>query len=152
MEGSIVHPKEETLLSFFFWQILSIVVIVIVAFQLVKRLRKNKYQVVEEVLEQTPFKALEVSVTPPPVNEKKFFTREEVAKHNKKTDCWIVVKNEVFDVTKYIPLHTGGLAILNNAGGDSTTGFFGDQHPETAQDILRKYYIGDLVPETKKTV
>ncbi|RLM61411.1 hypothetical protein C2845_PM14G10390 [Panicum miliaceum] len=31
----------------------------------------------------------------------------------------------VYDVTPYVEEHPGGDAILNNAGGDSTEGFFG---------------------------
>jgi hypothetical protein len=33
--------------------------------------------------------------------------------------------NQVYDVTPYVEEHPGGDAILNNAGGDSTEGFFG---------------------------
>ena len=32
---------------------------------------------------------------------------------------------QVYDVTAYVEEHPGGDAILNNAGGDSTEGFFG---------------------------
>uniref|UniRef100_A0A0E0QIF8 Cytochrome b5 heme-binding domain-containing protein n=2 Tax=Oryza TaxID=4527 RepID=A0A0E0QIF8_ORYRU len=34
-------------------------------------------------------------------------------------------KSVVYDVTSYVEEHPGGDAILNNAGGDSTEGFFG---------------------------
>ena len=32
----------------------------------------------------------------------KTYTREEVSMHNKETDCWMVYKNKVFDVTDFI--------------------------------------------------
>jgi cytochrome b involved in lipid metabolism len=32
---------------------------------------------------------------------------------------------QVYDVTPFVEEHPGGDAILNNAGGDSTVGFFG---------------------------
>ena len=32
---------------------------------------------------------------------------------------------QVYDVTAYVEEHPGGDDILNNAGGDSTEGFFG---------------------------
>jgi cytochrome b involved in lipid metabolism len=30
------------------------------------------------------------------------FTKEEVAKHNTKSSCWIIVDGSVYDVTEYI--------------------------------------------------
>jgi cytochrome b involved in lipid metabolism len=32
---------------------------------------------------------------------------------------------QVYDVTSYVEEHPGGEAIMNNAGADSTEGFFG---------------------------
>ncbi|AQK52190.1 hypothetical protein ZEAMMB73_Zm00001d050248 [Zea mays] len=55
------------------------------------------------------------------------FTKEEISKHNTRKDCWIVIKDKVYDVTPYVEEHPGGDAILNNAGGDSTEGFFGQK-------------------------
>ena len=50
-----------------------------------------------------------------------YYTREEVAKHNKLNDCWVIVNNKVYDVTSFISLHPGGCeAILKNAGTDQT--------------------------------
>jgi cytochrome b involved in lipid metabolism len=53
------------------------------------------------------------------------FTEAEVSTHNKRSDLWIILKNKVYDVTPFVEEHPGGDAILNNAGGDSTVGFFG---------------------------
>ncbi|URE33219.1 Cyt-b5 [Musa troglodytarum] len=53
------------------------------------------------------------------------YTKEEVSLHNTRTDCWIIVKDKVYNVTPYVEEHPGGDAILNNAGGDSTEGFYG---------------------------
>uniref|UniRef100_A0A7S0QX03 Cytochrome b5 heme-binding domain-containing protein n=1 Tax=Pyramimonas obovata TaxID=1411642 RepID=A0A7S0QX03_9CHLO len=81
--------------------------------------------------------------------EKKTFTREDVAKHNTREDCWIILKDKVYDITSYVDDHPGADAILNNAGGDSTEGFHGPQHPERVFHMIDDYLIGDLV-ETKK--
>lgn len=41
----------------------------------------------------------------------------EVAKHTKKTDCWIVLDSHVYDVTNFLSEHPGGAPIiLKNAG------------------------------------
>jgi len=54
----------------------------------------------------------------------KSFTAEEVAKHNKKDDVWVIIDDEVLDVTKFLPDHPGGeKAILLYAGRDATEEF-----------------------------
>ncbi|KAH7429768.1 hypothetical protein KP509_09G065200 [Ceratopteris richardii] len=73
-----------------------------------------------------------------------FFTLSEVSKHNQATDCWIIIKNKVYDVTSYVEEHPGGYAILNHAGGDSTEGFYGPQHASRVFDMVEEFYIGDL--------
>ena len=48
-------------------------------------------------------------------------TLEEVAKHNKKEDAWVIVNGEAIDVTKWIPIHPGGeQAIMAYVGKDAT--------------------------------
>ena len=71
-------------------------------------------------------------------------TVTDVAGHNSRDSCWIVLKGKVYDVTAYVEEHPGGDAILRNAGGDSTTGFYGPQHPPRVFDMIGDYYIGDL--------
>jgi cytochrome-b5 reductase len=47
-------------------------------------------------------------------------TAEEVALHNKKTDCWIVIHGKVYDVTKFAPEHPGGSSSITDHAGKST--------------------------------
>lgn len=68
----------------------------------------------------------------------------EVAKHNTADDCWIIVDGKVYDVTDYVYDHPGGDSILNSAGGDSSVGVHGPQHPPSMWDVLKLYYIGEL--------
>lgn len=65
-----------------------------------------------------------------PQSAKKFevpdkeFSMEEVAKHNKKEDLWVVVKGVVMDVTNWLDEHPGGpQAIMNFMGRDATEEF-----------------------------
>jgi predicted heme/steroid binding protein len=52
------------------------------------------------------------------------YTTEEVAKHNKKGDIWVIVNGEVLDVTNFLPDHPGGeKAIMLYAGRDATEEF-----------------------------
>merc|ERR1712051_565876 len=63
-------------------------------------------------------------------------TLEEVAKHNTKADCWVVVNGEVLNVTNFLSDHPGGeLAILTFAGKDATEEF-NMIHPP---DVIPKY-------------
>ncbi|KAM0938433.1 putative cytochrome b5-like heme/steroid binding domain, cytochrome b5, heme-binding protein [Dioscorea sansibarensis] len=74
----------------------------------------------------------------------KMLTKEEVSLHNTRNDCWIIVKDKVYDVTPYVEEHPGGDAILKHAGGDSTEGFYGPQHASRVFDMVDEFYIGDL--------
>jgi cytochrome b involved in lipid metabolism len=73
------------------------------------------------------------------------YSLEEVSKHNHEKDCWIIVDGKVYDVTEYIFQHPGGDSIMNNAGKDSSVGFHGPQHPESAKDFLTFYEIGEVI-------
>ncbi|KAI0137577.1 Flavocytochrome c [Hypoxylon sp. NC0597] len=65
-----------------------------------------------------------------PQSAKKFeipdkeISMEEVAKHNKKDDLWVVVKGVVMDLTNWLDEHPGGpQAIMNFMGRDATEEF-----------------------------
>ncbi|KAF7315250.1 Fumarate reductase [Mycena indigotica] len=82
-----------------------------------------------------------------PKSGSKEFTAEEVAKHNKKDDIWVIVDGEVLDVTNFLPDHPGGeKAILLYAGRDATEEFLmlhekkviGRYAPEAVIGKLRK--------------
>ena len=72
------------------------------------------------------------------------YTLEEVAKHNTKSDAWIVIHNKVADITNWIPLHPGGDIIMKGVGKDATKLFDSIGHDEYATKMLKKYQIGIL--------
>ncbi|CAI9263044.1 unnamed protein product [Lactuca saligna] len=74
----------------------------------------------------------------------KSYNKAAVSLHNKRTDCWIIIKEKVYDVTPYVEEHPGGDAILAHAGDDSTEGFFGPQHATRVFDMIEDFYIGEL--------
>jgi len=78
--------------------------------------------------------------------EEKFYTMEEVAKHNSRESCWTVIRGEVYDLTQWIDKHPGGAdKILALCGKDGTQAFEkkhgGQEKPEKA---LEQFEIGKL--------
>merc|ERR1719230_948932 len=72
------------------------------------------------------------------------YTLEEVAKHNTKASCWVVLDGKVLDVTKFLTEHPGGeLAILTFAGKDATEEF-NMIHPP---DVVGKYAPDAVIGE-----
>jgi len=81
-------------------------------------------------------------------NSLQTFDIETVSKHNTEDDAWIVVKGDIFDVTKFISFHPGGKnIIINNLGTDLTEAFGSKEvheHSEKAYRMLENYKIGIL--------
>lgn len=77
---------------------------------------------------------------------RKGITMAEVAKHDKRDDCWVCIDGKAYDVTSYVDRHPGGwLPIVNMAGKDCSDAF-ANYHPANVYKILLpSYYIGDIV-------
>jgi len=85
----------------------------------------------------------------------KLFSLKEVEEHNSsnKTEksVWLVIHDQVFDVTKFLDEHPGGEEILlEHAGQDSTEAFEDVGHSTDAREMLKEYLIGDLIEEDRK--
>ena len=52
---------------------------------------------------------------------KTIYTWEEVRKHNKRDDCWIVVNDNVYNMTNFKYKHPGGSKIIDFYGGQDAT-------------------------------
>ncbi|XP_037084697.1 cytochrome b5-like [Pollicipes pollicipes] len=73
------------------------------------------------------------------------FTLDQVAEHCWRDDCWVVLYDRVYDVTRFLGLHPGGADILlENAGRDATSAFHGVGHSPAAADAMRPYQVGLL--------
>jgi len=73
------------------------------------------------------------------------YTAEEVAKHNKKDDCWVIIDGQVLDVTNFMPDHPGGeKAILLYAGRDATEEFNMLHDPKVIPRYAPEAVIGTL--------
>src|SRR5437764_232739 len=78
-------------------------------------------------------------------------TRAEVARHNSRDDCWIIVSGKVYDITEWAPHHPGGAGIARMYAGKEATAEFGDYHSAEAVAHMAHFCIGDLV-EAPSTV
>lgn len=68
----------------------------------------------------------------------------EVAKHNIKADCYLIINNKVYSVSSFIDSHPGGRDKIIPNCGKEMTGIFTKIHSNFAWDLLKKYYIGNL--------
>ena len=72
-------------------------------------------------------------------------TEEELKKHNKRDDCWVVFQGIVYDVTTYLDMHPGGtICIMDNAGGDCTADWL-ERHKWISPSLIEKVKIGKYV-------
>ncbi len=54
----------------------------------------------------------------------------EVAKHNSRESCWVVISGKAYDVTEFLDEHPGGANIILQYGGKDATEEYNPVHPE----------------------
>ena len=79
------------------------------------------------------------------------FNLEEVSRHDKETDCWLVIDEKVYGVTDYLASHPGGKELLlKYCGQDASEGFnarpegSGTSHSGQAREIKDGYFLSEL--------
>ncbi|EIW70925.1 hypothetical protein TREMEDRAFT_28420 [Tremella mesenterica DSM 1558] len=74
---------------------------------------------------------------------------EEVKKHNKRDDCWVIINGTVYDVTDFLPRHPGGPGIiLANSGRDATQIFRPVHPPDALSELPPSSILGSIDPTT----
>jgi cytochrome b involved in lipid metabolism len=80
----------------------------------------------------------------------------EIVKHNKSSDCWMLINNKVYNITSYFGSHPGGNGKMAATCGKDATVAYKTQdpnavssgsysaHSSNAVSLLANYYIGDL--------
>ncbi|KAL1931950.1 hypothetical protein VTP01DRAFT_9006 [Rhizomucor pusillus] len=79
------------------------------------------------------------------------YSTEDVKKHNKKKDLWIMIHNNVYDVTDFIQeaRKFSEMKEVRKECRDATEVFEDIGHSTDARDIMRKYLIGSLDEASK---
>eukprot|EP01156_Anaeramoeba_ignava_P008816 Anaeramoba_ignava/a365060_10.p1 GENE.a365060_10~~a365060_10.p1 ORF type:complete len:118 (-),score=33.35 a365060_10:38-391(-) len=74
------------------------------------------------------------------------YSSDEIAKHNKPSDCWIILKGFVYDVTEYAAYHPGGTQLIYKYSGKDATSMFQKIHGYVSIDaLLKKVLIGEVL-------
>ncbi|XP_076991354.1 cytochrome b5 isoform X2 [Tamandua tetradactyla] len=77
----------------------------------------------------------------------KYYTLEEIQKHNHSKSTWIILHHKVYDLTKFLEEHPGGEEVLREqAGGDATENFEDIGHSTDARELSKTFIIGELHP------
>ncbi|KAJ2161479.1 hypothetical protein GGF46_001418 [Coemansia sp. RSA 552] len=80
------------------------------------------------------------------VTELQRLTMDEVAKHNKRDDCWTVLHGRVYNITRYLDFHPGGhRELMRVAGKDGSALFFATHAWVNFEAMLRECLVGMVV-------
>lgn len=74
-------------------------------------------------------------------------TAAEVSKHQNATDCWSVIKGQVYNLTPYVNSHPGGASLIKAICGKDGSDAFAGQHGSASRpnNVLSGFLLGPLV-------
>jgi len=85
------------------------------------------------------------------INTTTAFTTADVAKHKTSKDCWLIINNEVYDVSSFLYQHPGGASTITPYCGKEATKAFDTQdrgsrgrHSTSATNMLADYLVGSI--------
>ncbi|KAL7080546.1 hypothetical protein ACQ4LE_000011 [Meloidogyne hapla] len=75
----------------------------------------------------------------------------ELSKHDSEHDCWILLFDTVYDVTRYLEFHPGGIPQLMRAAGTDATNLFNELHRwVNFKSMLKNCIIGPFIGQREK--
>ena len=77
------------------------------------------------------------------------YSLSDVAEHKQRTDCWMTIHGQVYNLTAYLPQHPTSLqVILPSCGLESSHAYDTKKrdrsHSDEAEKLLAQYWIGVL--------
>ncbi|KAG8930219.1 hypothetical protein FRC01_003140 [Tulasnella sp. 417] len=84
--------------------------------------------------------------------QKPVISAAEVAKHNTRESCWIIVHGHAYDVTEFLDDHPGGSKIILKYAGKDATEEYDPIHPPDAitSNLPPEKHLGPVDPSTVK--
>ncbi|KAH0836219.1 Cytochrome b2, mitochondrial [Fonsecaea pedrosoi] len=75
---------------------------------------------------------------------------DEVAQHNTRESCWVVIEGCVYDVTEFLDRHPGGAGIILRYGGKDATQEYNPIHPPGTieKELPQHKHLGRIDPST----
>lgn len=82
-------------------------------------------------------------------NSKIYYTRKDVSLHNKRNDLWVIINENVYDLTKFQKIHPGGSKLLSIYAGQDASEVFNAFHKEfdKVNKYSKLYHIGQVHPK-----
>ena len=84
------------------------------------------------------------------------YSREEVSRHDRADDAWVIVDGRVYDVTLFLDTHPGGIGVTESHLGTDISDVIRSEdvhkHTRTAFELMDKYRIGILEDSTSKVL
>ena len=85
------------------------------------------------------------AAVPKTKREKRTYTPSEIRLHHSNPlDAYLIINNEVYDVTQFAQTHPGGSIILKYAGKDATDQFATFHRPRVGELYLKALHVGSL--------
>lgn len=96
----------------------------------------------------TPTTSPSATPTPSPSVKPAAYTMDDVKKRNTASACWSVIDGNIYDLTKWIPIHRGGPQAITFLCGKDGTSAFKAQHANQASPVsaLSRYLVAPLAP------
>ncbi|KAF5321049.1 hypothetical protein D9619_001671 [Psilocybe cf. subviscida] len=84
----------------------------------------------------------------------KALSGKDVATHNTRESCWIIVHGNVYDVTDFLDEHPGGSKIILKYAGKDATAEYDPIHPPDAitTNLPKEKHLGPVEPDTVEKV
>jgi hypothetical protein len=93
----------------------------------------------------------------PKISASASYPPAEISKHNTPADCWMIINENVYNLTDYLADHDRNLDIRSWCGTDATADYAtkagrGQSHSVRADSLLGEYLIGTLKASSDQPV